>query len=405
MNTELSKVFNEDELLGLTRKLINIPSYTTYKNREKEVALFLEKVFKEEGIDCYLQQADQERCNIIATLKGNGTGKSLMLNGHLDTVPVDGMDDPFGAVVKDGFMYGRGAADMKSGVAAMAYALILLKRMGAGLDGDLVFAGVIDEEAAKSTGSRVIAEQGPLTDFAIVGEPTGLFPVIAHKGIDYFEIEFSGKAAHSSLPKNGANAIFAAAQFITFVREKLVPLYETLIHPLVGAPTINVGLITGSAKINQDFLLKKSETFAGVIPDSATVYVDVRWTPLQSIPEILEHLNQAVNAILPDNPGVTAEVRYIPLPRPAMEIAQDAKLTSVLLKSTTAISPETANVKGVSYFADSGILYGVGKIQSLVFGPGDIAVAHSIQERVEVSQIFKAAKIYAETALEVCINQ
>ena len=401
---EIRKYINREELLKLTQDLIRIPSHTVYENREKEVAAYIADILEREGIEYCFQSADGDRCNVLATIRGNGTGKSLMLNGHMDTVPVAGMDDPFNPVIVDGNMYGRGSSDMKSGLAAMLYAVLTVHRMKVPLNGDLVLAGVIDEEAAKSTGSRVIAEKGPITDYAIIGEPSSLYPNIAHKGIDYFQIDFHGKAAHSSRPENGANAIYAAADFISAVKAVLIPEFDNLSHPYLGKPTINVGLMCGSAEINKPFLLQQSETFAGVVPDEASVFIDVRWIPGQSIPQIQSQLQALADSILPKNPGISAEVNYIPLPRPAMEISPEEALPQAILESISQVSPETAEFKGLSGFMDSGILYGVAGILSMVFGPGDLSVAHGINEKVEVEQIIKAAQIYTKTALDICVN-
>ena len=401
---EIRKYINREELLKLTQDLIRIPSHTVYENREKEVAAYIADILEREGIEYCFQSADGDRCNVLATIRGNGTGKSLMLNGHMDTVPVAGMDDPFNPVIVDGNMYGRGSSDMKSGRAAMLYAVLTVHRMKVPLNGDLVLAGVIDEEAAKSTGSRVIAEKGPITDYAIIGEPSSLYPIIAHKGIDYFQIDFHGKAAHSSRPENGANAIYAAADFISAVKAVLIPEFDNLSHPYLGKPTINVGLMCGSAEINKPFLLQQSETFAGVVPDEASVFIDVRWIPGQSIPQIQSQLQALADSILPKNPGISAEVNYIPLPRPAMEISPEEALPQAILESISQVSPETAEFKGLSGFMDSGILYGVAGILSMVFGPGDLSVAHGINEKVEVEQIIKAAQIYTKTALDICVN-
>ena len=401
----ISEYLNSKELLGILADMIRIPSHMGYSRRECDMVDYIASICRKEGIEYRLQPADGERCNIIAVIRGNGSGKSLMFNGHTDTVPVAGMDAPYNAVIRDGYMYGRGTTDMKGGLAAMLYSLILIKRMGIELDGDLVFAGVIDEEAAKSTGSRVVAEQGSITDYAIVGEPTALHPVTAQKGIDYFQTSFTGKATHSSQPWNGANAIYAAADYIKALRGGLARKYEAMEHEKLGCATINVGLISGSAEINKDFLLGNSETFAGVVPDRADVYADVRWLPCQSVPEIQLQLEQLLPDVLAANPGVSASVTYIPLPRPAMEISDDELLAQAVLKNVRAVSPETAVPQGFFGFTDAGILYGIGKIKSMVFGPGDISVAHSTDERVCVEEVVKAAEIYTQTALDICISK
>lgn len=402
MEKGLEEVFFRDELLQLTKDLIAINSSTDSADREKHVAAYLLSLFWQEGIEAYLQDIEDGRGNVIAILPGDGTKKSLMLNGHMDTVPVTGMEDPFGGQVRDGCLWGRGAADMKSGLAAMAYALILLKRMDIRLGGDVVFAGVIDEEAAKSTGSRYIALHGPKTDYAIVGEPTGLCPIVAHKGIDYFEIRFRGRAAHSSQPERGVNALYAAAEYILMVRDRLVPRYEQMRHPLTGVPTVNVGLVQGSAAANQGFLKGEAETFAGIVPDECSVWVDIRWTPYQTIAGIQKELEELAELVKEGMPEIVAEVHYIELPRPAMEIEAQDPLTKAVQKQVAAYDETRAELAGVSYFADSGILKGIGGISSMILGPGDIAVAHAADEHVEIEQIYQAARIYAAAAAEIC---
>lgn len=407
MNNSLEEIryhIDREELLRITQDLVRTPSYTTYINREKEVAAYIAELLDREGIACELQPASGDRCNVIAVLKGNGTGKSLMFNGHMDTVPVAGMEAPFDPVVKDGYLYGRGSSDMKSGLAAMLYAFITIHRMGIQLDGDLVFAGVIDEETAHNAGTRTVVEKGPITNYAIVGEPTSLNPVIAHKGIDFFQINFHGKATHSSHPENGANAIYAAADFITKVRDEFIPAFEDLSHPYLGKPTVNVGLVSGSARINKLYLLGQSETFAGVVPDEASVYVDARWLPGQSAAQIQAQLQALADSVISENPGITAEVINIPLTRPAMEIQPEDLLPQVLQRNIAAVSPEAAIFSGTSGFMDSGILYDIAGIPSVVFGPGDLNVCHDINEKVEVEQIFQAAQIYTKTVLDICIN-
>ena len=401
MDPRLNKVFSADELLKITRDLISIDSSTSCPARERDVVKYLQDLFTREGIEHYFQDVDKGRGNVIAVLKGTKGEKGIMLNGHMDTVPYFGMDDPLKPTEKDGKLYGRGTSDMKSGLAAMAYTLIMFKRAGIPLRGDLVFAGVIDEEAGKSSGSKYIAKNGPFTEYAIVGEPTGLVPVIAHKGIDYFTVIFTGKAAHSSIPKNGANAIYAAADYISLFRNEQIPRYDTKKHPILGPPAVNLTLTRGGAQANRDFLFEKAETYAGVVPDYCQIWMDIRWVPPMTIKGILEDLGEIALKAAQTNPGVTIDAEYIELPRPAMEIDPNDKLVQSLLIHAKEILGRKVEPQGVSYFADSGILYGMGHILSLVLGPGDIGVAHSVNEHIQISQIEGAARIYAQTALDL----
>ena len=400
MDARLEKVFSADELLKLVKDLVAIDSSTACEARERNVAAYLLDLFRKEGIECYLQDIENGRGNVIATIKGTKGEKGVMLNGHMDTVPVFGMTDPFSAMEKDGKLWGRGTADMKSGLAAMAYTLVVLNRAKIPLRGDLVFAGVIDEEAAKSTGSKYIAKHGPFTDYAIVGESTGLVPVTAHNGIDYFTVTFTGKAAHSSRPQNGANAIYAAADYVSLFRNGLIPSYSEKKHPLLGPPAVNMTLIRGGAKANQDFLFDRAETYAGIVPDYCQLWIDIRWIPGMTIPEIQKDLEELGRKISSGNPDVSVKVEYIDLPRPAMEIDSNNPLVKSILKYSKEELGRDVECQGVSYFADSGILYGLGGISSLVLGPGNIGLAHSVDEHIEISQISSAARIYMHATLD-----
>ncbi|MCL2381160.1 MAG: M20 family metallopeptidase [Treponema sp.] len=401
MDARLEKIFSADELLKLAKDLIQIDSSTACEARERNVAVYLLDLFNREGIECYLQEIENGRGNVIAVIKGTRGEKGLMLNGHMDTVPASGMLEPFSALEKDGKLWGRGASDMKSGLAAMAYTLVTLKRANIPLKGDLVFAGVIDEEAARSTGSKHIAAYGPFTGYAIVGEATGLVPATAHKGIDYFTITFTGKAAHSSRPENGANAIYAAADYVVLYRDSLAPLYSEKTHALLGPPAVNMTLIRGGAEANKDFLYDKVETYAGVVPDYCQLWVDIRWIPGMTISGIQKDLEELGENIRSRNPGVSVKVEYIDLPRPAMEIDSNNPLVASLLKYSGEELGHNAECQTFPGFADSGILYGLGGILSLVLGPGDLRQAHSVDEHIEISQISGAARIYIQAALEL----
>lgn len=402
MRKGFNDVFKECELLEIAKKLIEIDSSTACVRRERDVADWLLTLFSREGIPCRLQEIEDGRGNVIAVLRGSGTGKSLMLNGHMDTVPAGNMEHPFKAEIRDGFLWGRGATDMKGGLAAMAYALILLHRMDLPLKGDVVFAGVIDEEAAKSTGSRFLAEHGPKTDYAIVGEPTELHPVIAHKGIDYFAVHFHGRAAHSSNPQNGIHAVYAASEYALQVKNRLVPEYQKKVHPFVGSPTVNLGLIRGCAEANAGFITGASKTFAGIVPDQCSLWLDIRWIPGQTIDGIMEDLRNLGQPVALQYPGLTIEVEYIRLPRPAMELSPDDPLALAASKWAAYYDPAAGELQGAPYFADSGILYGVGGIRSMILGPGSIESAHAEDERAEICQIVNASKIYAGIAEEIC---
>src|SRR5690625_4382871 len=141
------------------------------------------------------------------------------------------------------------------------------------------------------------------------GEPTKLFPVIAHKGCDYFEETFHGKSVHSSVPENGSNAIFAA-DFIERIENTLIPEYNAKNHDLVGSPTINAGLIQGGAHSNIPFLLGETPTFSATIPDLCKVYLDVRWTPDQTIQEVTDDIKKIIDEVKANRSDISADIQY-----------------------------------------------------------------------------------------------
>ena len=196
---------NEKKLIQLIKDLIRIPSFVKGIDYgcEKDIAEFLAKRLKEAGFKVFLQEVMKDRPNVIGILQGKGNGYSLMLNGHLDTVEVNKMKiNPFSGEVKNGRIYGRGAADMKGALAAMIIASEAIKELNFELKGDLIISGCVDEEG-KGIGGKYLAESGLKADMAIVGEPTGLKLGIAHKGLTFIDIIAKGKAIHGSCPKLG----------------------------------------------------------------------------------------------------------------------------------------------------------------------------------------------------------
>ncbi|QQK78871.1 M20 family metallopeptidase [Salicibibacter cibi] len=401
LREKIRTAIDSDELMDIVRKLISIPSHTGLEEKEKNVAQYLYELFKSEGIDVYLQEVFDGRSNVIATLKGSSNGRSLMLNGHIDTVPPLSMESPFTPIERDGKLYGRGSADMKSGVATMVYALIVLNRLGIELNGELVFAGVIDEESSRSAGTNFIVENGPKTDLAIVGEPTSLHPVVAHKGITYFEVSFTGEAVHSSVPENGANAINAAADFIKRAEEELVPKYKKMNHPYVGAPTVTMNLIQGGSKGNMPYLSDPNFAIAGTVADTCSVYIDIRWTPYQSSDNIQKDVEEIAKFIEKKRPKINVEVKPI-LPHPAMEIKSDHVLVRSVQSNLRDELKKEKKITGATYWGDSGLLSDLSNIPTLLFGPGDIGCAHSDNEFIDIKHIEPAAIVYALTALEMC---
>ena len=185
MRSDIFQHVSTDELVKWTMDMVAIPSCSGLPNQEAEVAAYIKNVFDKEGIPCTIRPLQNGRCNVYATMKGSGGGKSLLFNGHMDTVPAYGMEDAYTPWIDEvQNIHGRGTSDMKGPIASMMAALIAWKRSGEELPGDVIFCGVADEEEA-SIGTIALLEDGIRADAAIVGEPMGDNCIaIAQKGLE-----------------------------------------------------------------------------------------------------------------------------------------------------------------------------------------------------------------------------
>ncbi len=235
------------------------------------------------GMDVAQHEPAPDRISVVGTLRGSGGGKSLMLNGHIDTVGVEHMPDPFSAEIRDGKLYGRGAYDMKGSVAAMLAAVKALRDAGASLPGDLLLAAVADEEYASLGTADIATRYQP--DAAIVTEPTELQLAIAHKGFVWLEVTVIGKAAHGSRPQLGIDANLKMGRFLHELDRLEQELRAREPHPLIGPPTLHAALINGGREMS-------------VIADRCELRIERRTIPgeteAQTIAEIASHARSAV---------------------------------------------------------------------------------------------------------------
>ena len=290
-----------NEVRQLTAELVRIELHRNAVGQETDAATFIRDRFLAEGIPAELREVRPGRPNVIAVLAGGGSGPRLMFNGHTDTVPPGTMGDAFSPRIEDGMLTGRGSCDMKAGLAAQICAMLALKRSGVSLSGDVIFTGVIAEEDGTSLGSLDIVANGPRADMVVVAEPTNLHVAISHKGFDYYRIEFEGRAAHSSRPEDGINAIYRAAAVIAAIREKLVADLATTTHPLLGPASVNVASIIGfprseiATALGRKGPIEKPD--GGTVPDTCTVSLDHRRLPGISHLDFVARLEALVAAI------------------------------------------------------------------------------------------------------------
>jgi acetylornithine deacetylase/succinyl-diaminopimelate desuccinylase-like protein len=348
----------------LLRELIALPSVNPAflprndaRAGEGRMADFLAVTAARAGLDVHFQKVLPGRCNVLATLSPPGKAKHrLILAPHLDTVNAFS-EKQFVPRIANGRIYGRGACDDKGPVAAMLTALIRLARRGRRPAAtEIIFAGLMDEENAQA-GSRALAASGCQADLAIVGEPTRLQIVTAHKGSVWLRLETRGRAAHGSCPHLGKNAVHEMARIVDLLETGYARQLQQRRHPLLGPPTINIGFIQGGAQPN-------------IVPASCVAGADRRTLPGETELSVRAEMNawlrrHGLRATL------TSEKSSFCLP---LETDPRLPLVQNFLRAARQKKPA-----GVNFFCDASIL-AQGGIPSVVFGPGDIAQAHTADE-------------------------
>jgi len=381
----LCQHFNDDTVLDLARKLIAVPSHTPAG--EKEAAAVLARFLEQAGLTPQCQPVEDVGVNLLATLPGEGEETALILNGHLDTVPPSSSMayPPFEAVVRDGLLWGRGSCDMKGGLAAMACALAMIRAANLPLKRSVIFTAVASEEQG-NRGTAALIQKGLRAKWAVVGEPTGLDLVIAHKGVDRYRFQSEGRAAHESLPERGTNAIVAAAHLIAALDQNLFPKARRQRHPLLGPATYNIGTIQGGISRN-------------TVPDRCTFQISKRWLPGDSPEAIQRELEQAVREVETEaRVSIVREPDMERVPHPPLELPPDHPLACTLAMVVHRVIGRMPALSAMPAFTDAA-LFQDAKIPAVVFGPGDLGLAHGDGEHIAVSQLGQATRVYAALAV------
>lgn len=390
---KIEKVFaqiDEEKLFCIVNDLIRIPSHSGTPGQEREVSRFVEDLLRRWGFEVILQEVQDSRSNVIAKAGGHDEGKSLALNGHLDTVPPGrDMKDPYRPEIKDGRLHGRGSCDMKGAVAAMMYTLYLLKECDIGLRGDLYFTSVVGEETG-GIGTRFLVRDGFRPDFAVVGEPTNLNLVTSHKGVEQIEIRVRGRAAHASMPDHGVNAIAAVSDFIQRLEKELVPELRKRSQEQVGPATLSFGVIQGGEKVN-------------MVPDFCSLQIDRRWVKTERLPQVVSEVESILERVCEKDPALSAELVSL---HPAdgyfgpFAISENHELIT-FAKQALNLAGRPSKICGMQGWTDAATFMHAG-IPAALLGPGSVAQAHTSGEYVELSQLVDATKCYLALTKTIC---
>lgn len=388
----MTKKTSCEESVDLLAALIQADSENPPGNTSRCASIIIEKL-TEEGIDCEIQESIKDVHNVVAHLKGkktkDGEGKTLLFNGHIDTVPAGkGWSfNPFGAEIKDGYMYGRGSTDMKAGIASSLMSFIEAKRDGADFNGEIIFTAVGDEEFHSLYGTKWLLAEGLKADFAVNCEPTNLNICLGNRGLIMVDVLVKGRSSHGGRPGLGSNAISRACAIVNKL-EDLDFEYsrnDNFIDP-VGSLSI-VG-IHGGDRIN-------------IIPDSCIIYIDRRLMPNESSEIAIKQIENAIfkaTNIMPDyEDGEGCEIVIKPeIWHEPFWIDKKNAFIKQCIGTYRNYFKKEPEFEGKSAGTDASHLVSIGKIPTVIFGPGDYRVSHTIDERVEISQLQKATEYYSQ---------
>ncbi len=376
-------------VVELTRALVRVDSRNPQLVREAPgetgVARRLADVLRDWGFRVTMQEAAPDRPNVIARVGEARPGAAvLMFNGHLDVVGVDGMiHDPFTAESRNGRIYGRGATDMKGGVAAMCAAAWRAAR--AGLAGEIIVAAVVDEEF-ESIGTRALIGGGVRADAAIVTEPTRLAIAPAHRGFTWVEVAVRGRAAHGSRYDVGVDAIRHAGRLL-FELDRLESTdLANRTHPLLGHASLHAATIAGGLGWS-------------TYPESCVLRIERRTLPGEQPEGAVREVVEACARVKESVPGFEATVQHV-LSRRASDVALDAPIVRAL-ETALGDAGEPACIEGLSAWTDAALLNEAG-VPAICFGPGDIAMAHSAEEWVAEDELERSASVLARLAIAWC---
>ena len=367
-----------EKVRRLLSDLIAIPSYGA---QEEAIVGYLVKRFEGQGIPCRVTELDGKSLNVVAEI---GVGpRAIALNSHVDTVPPGDpslwLTDPLAPVEKDGVIYGRGAMDAKGCLTAMIVAFEALARRRDSLPGRVILMAVGAEERG-GLGTKTEVANGLKADAAIVGESTRLVPMVAHKGVLRLEVEVAGRAAHASDPEAGVNAIVAMGPILMEL-DQLAKRVRQRSEAYTGKASLVISTISGGVALN-------------VIPASCMISIDRRVLPTETEEQATREIVEVVNGAVRVTSGARAQVRKVRFVPPA-SIDSKEPIVAAAEQAASAILGRPVQAAGFSATCDMTYLVNNAGIPTVILGPGEIGVAHQVNEHIAVDQMALAVDVYS----------
>jgi len=398
LTSALSRI-DADELIALTRDLVRIPSVVRRddpSSTEAAVAAQVERWLRQEGFEVEAQDVAPGRPNVLGIVGDGAAGPTLLLEGHTDVVTegnaADWSHPPFAADLVDGRIYGRGAADMKGGLAAAMLAAAAIKRSGASLAGRLVVGALVDEEG-DMLGAKHLCRTpiGRALSAAIICEPEQNELCLEQRGVVWARVTARGRMAHGAMPEAGVNPITALAALVAEAprlerRLRALCVRSRYLRPPTVTPTVIVAPVAGVPQSN-------------VIPAAAQATLDVRLTPGPDADAVAKEIDEACRRAAEACPGATVEWQPVNGYRLATRVERSEPLVRAMVGAVRKATGRPARWGGVPGSTDGTILRMELGIPIVTCGPGHRLIPHQVDEYVEVAELVDAAKIYAAAVL------
>jgi len=353
----VTEYVDERQTIELLQKLLRFNTANPPGN-EAPAAKFLEEYLQNLDFETRYFESKSQRGSLVARLRGSGGGRSILLNGHLDTGPIGNgwTREPCGGEIVEGKIYGRGSGDMKSGVAAMVGAATAVVKSGMPRKGDLVLMPTADETSGGYLGvGHVIKNMPDLTaDMAIICEPTFGKVGVAHRGVAWVELTVTGKSGQASRPLTGVNAITAMGKVLIDLETTLSARFANVSHPFLPGPNINVGTIEGGVKAN-------------VIPDTCRALIDRRLLPGETAEDVLKEINEIAELSLKDTKATFTTSCVLTVA--ASETPPESEVVKECQKAMETIAGEPGELYGVAGFTDAHFFCLDLGIPTVNFGP------------------------------------
>lgn len=355
---------------------------------ESALAMYVKRYLQGLSLETSLDHVLPARPNVYGLLRSTKpTKETLIFEMHMDTVPIDNCVKP---CVKDGIIYGRGACDTKGSLAAILLALEQLVEMKDNLPINVFLMATVDEEYRYRGVLGAIDYLKKKSDLkavgAVVGEPTQVKVITAHKACLRWKIRVHGKSGHSSDPNQGLNAIYIMAEIIHSLRTKWDIELKQRKHPLLGYGTYNIGIIQGGKQIN-------------IIPDYCEIQLERRLIPGENEEQVLNSCDAVIRDVQELYPDAKIE-RLEPYLRDyTLDTDKTEPIISNAIKAIHDVSGEDTSLNGVAYGTDASKLAQLGGIPSIVLGPGNIEYAHTEHEKISTEQVLLASEVYKNIIL------